>query len=174
MYETYYDRIQPMFKDVKLLYTDCDSFVLHIKDANIYKIMGENEDLFDFSDYPKEHVLYSENNKKVIGKFKDELNGNIMSKRISPRSKMYAHKIFNSTIEDKKAKGIKRCNVKNDLTFDKYYKALFNNEKTIHTFNHFKSIHHEIYTQTEVKKGLSAFDSKRFYLDAVHSIPFSK
>jgi hypothetical protein len=42
--------------------------------------MGENEDLFDFSDYPKEHVLYSEKNKRVIGKFKDELNGNIMSK----------------------------------------------------------------------------------------------
>ena len=172
MYETYYDRIQPMFKDVKLLYTDCDSFVLHIKDANIYKIMGENEDLFDFSDYPKEHVLYSEKNKKVIGKFKDELNGNIMSKRISLRSKMYAHKIFNSTSEEKKAKGIKRCNVKNDLTFDKYYKSLFNNQKTSHTFNHFKSINHEIYTQTEVKKGLSAFDSKRFYIDSIHSVPF--
>jgi hypothetical protein len=64
MYETYYEKMQTMFNEVKLLYTYCDSFVLHIKDSNIYKIMGENEDLFDFSDYPKEHVLYSEKNKE--------------------------------------------------------------------------------------------------------------
>ena len=32
MFDSYYNRIQPMFKDVKLTYIDTDSFVLHIID----------------------------------------------------------------------------------------------------------------------------------------------
>ena len=32
MFDSYYNRIQPMFKDVKLTYIDIDSFVLHIID----------------------------------------------------------------------------------------------------------------------------------------------
>jgi len=127
MYDAYYEKLQRIFKDIKLLYTDTDSFVLHIKDSNIYKTMQKNEDLFDFSDYPKDHVLYNDKNEKVVSKFKDELHGNIMTKRISLRSKMYCHKVYNSENEEKKAKGIKKCNVKNDLDFEKYYKCLFEN-----------------------------------------------
>lgn len=172
MYETYYNKIQPMFKDVKLLYSDCDSFVLHITDSNIYKIMKENNELFDFSDYPKNHILYNEDNKKVLGKFKDECNGNIMTKRVTLRSKMYAHTIFNSVKEEKKAKGIKKCNVRNELNFQKYYDCLFNQQNTTHSYKQFKSVNHELYTITTVKKGLSSFDSKRYYLDNIHSVPF--
>jgi len=50
-----------------------------------------------------------------------------MTERISLRSKIYAHKIFNSNKEDKRAKEIKKCNVKNDLTFEKYYECLSDN-----------------------------------------------
>ena len=38
-------------------------------------IIYDNIDEFDTSDYPKDHKCYSEWNKKVVGKFKDELNG---------------------------------------------------------------------------------------------------
>ena len=34
----------------------------------------------DTSDYPENHNLYSEENKKKIGKFKDELQGKIMNR----------------------------------------------------------------------------------------------
>jgi len=64
MYETYYEKLSTIFKNYQLLYTDTDSFVLKITDSNIYKTLQENEDMFDFSDYPKEHVLYREKNKK--------------------------------------------------------------------------------------------------------------
>ena len=85
---------------------------------------------------------------------------------------MYCHKTFNSDKEDKKAKGIKKCNVKNDLTFDKYYRCLFENNNTTHEYKQFKSVNHEIYTITTTKKGLSQFDSKRYYLDSIHSVPY--
>ena len=34
--------------------------------------MANDVDNYDFSNYPEDHPLYSEDNKKVIGKFKDE------------------------------------------------------------------------------------------------------
>jgi hypothetical protein len=61
-------------KSIKLLYGDTDSFVYEIKKADFYEFMKNNSDCFDTSDYPKDHPLYSDKNKKVIGKFKDELN----------------------------------------------------------------------------------------------------
>lgn len=39
--------------------------------------MGHYASLFDFSDHPMNHRLYSEDNMKVIGKFKNELNGEL-------------------------------------------------------------------------------------------------
>ena len=37
--------------------------------------MKKMKEEYDFSDYPKDHPLYDETNKKVIGKFKDECAG---------------------------------------------------------------------------------------------------
>ena len=47
---------------------------------------------FDFSDYPEDHVLHCKENKKVVGKFKDELNGNIMTELLALKPKQYAFK----------------------------------------------------------------------------------
>ena len=172
MFDSYYNRIQPMFKDVKLTYIDTDSFVLHIIDSNIYKILKENEDLFDFSNYPKEHILYSTANKKVVGKFKDECEGNIMLKRIQLKSKMYCHQVYLQQQEGKRAKGIKMCVVKKLISFEDYFNCLFHNEVTKYKYQHFKSIDHQIFTIESTKSGLTAFDSKRYYLDNIRSIPF--
>jgi len=68
MHETYYEKQSTIFKNYQLLYTDTDSLVLKITDSNIYKIMQGNEDMFEISEYPKEHVLYIEKNKKSFRK----------------------------------------------------------------------------------------------------------
>ena len=57
-----------------ILYIDTDSFILKIVCADFYEFIKKNPDYFDTSDYPKDHILYSDKNKKVTGKFKDELN----------------------------------------------------------------------------------------------------
>ena len=65
MYEFYYNHLKNKYGDrCNLLYTDTDSLLLEIKTEDVYKYMAENKDLYDFSNYPKDHFLYSEDNKK--------------------------------------------------------------------------------------------------------------
>lgn len=59
----------------KLLYIDTVSSML---ESNPYEIMLENKTEFDSSDYPKDHIRDNDENIKVVGKFKDELNESIM------------------------------------------------------------------------------------------------
>ena len=62
---------------------DTDSFVIRIKTDNFYKdISNDIDKWFDASNYDKnvDRPLQKGINKKVIGKFKDELGGRIMSK----------------------------------------------------------------------------------------------
>ena len=47
----------------------------------------------DFSDYPKSHCNYDYTNKKVLGKFKDEMNGNVITEFIALEPKMYAFQV---------------------------------------------------------------------------------
>ncbi|VVC27196.1 DNA polymerase, palm domain [Cinara cedri] len=50
---------------------------------------------------------------KIPGKFKDELNGQIMTEVVGLRSKLYTYKIFENKNQIKKAKGVKKPIVKN-------------------------------------------------------------
>ena len=78
MYEVWYDVMKPRYKDKsKLLYMDTDSFIMNIQTEDIFKDMNEIvHEWFDTSKYdqslnrPIKHGV----NKKIIAKFKDELN----------------------------------------------------------------------------------------------------
>ena len=51
-----------------------DSLLYEIGGVDIYNTIAKHQEEFDLSDYPLDHPLYNDNNKTVIGKFKDELN----------------------------------------------------------------------------------------------------
>ena len=74
MYETYYDTLQPYFGQEKLQshYLDTDGMILSMKTKDIIKDLKNLEDMFDFSNLDENHELYSNKDKKVIGKFKIE------------------------------------------------------------------------------------------------------
>jgi hypothetical protein len=76
MYQFHYGYIKATFGNrAKLLFTDTDSLCYEFQSPDIYQEIAENANLFDFSDYPPNHPLYSVQNKKVMGKMKDEMNG---------------------------------------------------------------------------------------------------
>jgi hypothetical protein len=74
--------------------------------------------------------LYSYKNKKVIGKFKDELNGIKMLEYIGLRSKMYSYRTDNST--SKKLKSIKKAALKKEMSFQDNKNCLFNQKEYFH------------------------------------------
>ena len=59
-----------------LMMTYTNSFLYEICDtkSDLYMDMRDYKYLFDTSDYPPDHFLYSDRNKKVLGNYKDEIN----------------------------------------------------------------------------------------------------
>ena len=172
MYDYHYNIIKKQYGDrSKLLFTDTDSLTYEIKTDDIYEDMQKDKELYDFSDYPKNHVLYNDENKKVIGKFKDEAGSKIITEFIGLRAKMYA--FTTDTYESKKAKGVKRAVVKNELKFSDYKKSLLGADRgTIQqkvNFNTIRSFKHELYSISQNKIGLCSFDDKRYLIDNVNT-----
>ena len=91
MYDFYYNFMKKHF-DAKLLFTDTDSLAYEIKSENFYEDFFKWKDLFDFSNYSKDSKFYDDDNKKVIGKMKDEYGGVIIDQFIGLKSKMYSIK----------------------------------------------------------------------------------
>ena len=71
MYKFYYDFIKRKYEDVKLLYTNTDSFIIEITGEDFDEIMIENKEFFDQSNFSKDSKYYCADNKKVPGKMKD-------------------------------------------------------------------------------------------------------
>ena len=75
---------------VKLCYMDTDSFVMMIETNDFFKdINNDVEKWFDTSNFDKNdnRPLLINKNKKVIGKFKDELGGKIISEFCALKAK---------------------------------------------------------------------------------------
>ena len=109
-------------------YTDTDSFVIYIKTEDFYRdIANDVERWFDTSNYDEKdkRPLPIGKNKKVIGLFKDELDGKIMIKFVAFRAKAYAYLMENGK-EHEKVKGTKKCIIKCELMFENYKDSLFN------------------------------------------------
>ena len=184
MYEYWYDYLRPMYGDkIKLCYMDTDSFIIYVETEDFYKdISNDIDKWFGTSNFSKDinRPLEKGKNEKVIGKFKDELGGLIMSEFCALRSKAYAFLIdgFNDIDYEKhdinkKAKGTKKCVIKNKITFNDYVNALFNSVKVTRSQFTFRSRFHEIYTEKINKIALSSNDDKRIQCnDKIATYPY--
>ena len=167
MYEFWYDYLKPKYQDnIKLCYMDTDSFRIQIETDDFFKDISNDVDKwFDTSKYDKNdnRPLEIGKNKKIIGKFKDELNGKIITEFIALRAKTYAYTQLNEDKieEHKKAKGTKKFVIKKHLNFELYKRALFNNETIRCAQQRIKSDHHKIYTQSVHKTALNNKDDRR-------------
>ena len=103
IYEFWYEYIKPKYKDkARLCYMDTDSFII-IKTEGFYEDTANNvEKWFDTSNSDKndKRPLPVGINKKVLGTFKDELGGKIMSEFVVIRAKTYSLLIDGYNDED--------------------------------------------------------------------------
>ena len=146
-----------------MLFTDTDSLMYELKTDDFYvDISADIKARFDTSDFPQGHEsgILTGVNKKVIGKFKDEVAGRQITHFVGLRPKMYSFKIEESKT-NKKCKGIKKNVVKKKIEFEDYVRCLFFSEKQMRTMNIIRSENHDIYSKEVNKLALSSDDDKR-------------
>ena len=173
MYGFYYDVMKRQYgENIKLVYTDTDSYVLQTFTEDIFKDWGQINQHMDFSGYDRNHPNYDASNKKVLGKFKDETDGKIITEFVSLRPKMYCFKIHIEDKVEKKAKGVPKNKVKRDLDMKDYQNALHERITTDVNFNAIRSKNHQLYSINTTKVGLTSYDNKRYWINDVESLPF--
>ena len=168
MYDFKYRHGRQIFgEDMRIAYMDTDSFIIkhNLSKEEMEQRLKEHQDLFDLSNYPVDHPLYSKESKKVVGKMKNEVAGTEIKEFCGLRPKWYA---YTTTDEKtiKKAKGIKRRIVKEELSYQDYMDIVLNPKKRIFKdLNNIESIKHHVITAKKRKLALSAFDDKLYILD---------
>ena len=173
MYSFYYDALKPTYcHKIKLVYTDTDSYVIKVETDDLYEYFKEINEYMDFSDYPAEHPNHDKSNKKVLGKFKDEMNGKTITHFIGLKLKAYCYKVYRDEKEHKKSKGVVKHKVSNQLSYKTYEETLNRNCKEEVSFNTIRSKKFQIYSINQTKYALSNYDNKRYWYSDFESLPF--
>lgn len=177
MYEWHYEKIKMWYPENEshLLVTDTDSLAYTINTEDLFQDLKNHKEHFDFSSYDKNHpasgFLFSNDNKKVIGKMKDEGEGKIIFSYVGLAPKMYSmmgEKGFNKAA----TKGVKKSLAERCLTHKKLKKSLFKQKKFICRSNHIRSKNHKLFTGNFRRVAVHCFDSKRYILDdGISSVP---
>ena len=164
MYHYHYNVFQPMFgaENIRVGGSDTDSFMYTITCHNLDQRIWENREHFDLSNYPKDHPLYCTENKKVLGKFKNELAGHVISERVNLRSKLYAFKLAQSDESELRCKGVKKVVVKKTLECDHYREVLQTQTSISREQVQLRSYNHRVFTIRSNKTALSSYDDNRY------------
>ena len=173
MYDFYYGYLKPKYGDkVRLLFTDTDSLMIEVETEDFYKdIAPDVHKWFDTSNFPTNHSsgISTGVNKMVIGMFKSEVGGKIITEFVGLRAKNYAYLCEGE--EYKKCKGIKMNVTKKDISFKDYKDCLFEDVRIRRKMNVLRSHGHDVYSEEINKIALAANDDKRVVLkDGVHTL----
>ena len=164
MYRMHYDVMLPVYgKRAKLLFTDTDSLCYELSTEDYYQDICGMMDLFDTSNFPKDHKCYSSKNCKVLGKFKEECAEVAPDQFVGLRAKMYSLKMPHD--KDKStAKGVKASYAKNHIRHRDYFRCLMEQVKTGASFYCIRSFNHQLKTVQIKKDALNPYDDKRYLL----------
>ena len=157
MYNFHYNFTIRKFK-TRLLFTDTGSLCYEIHGKNPRKKIYKYKDLFDLSNYPKSSKYICSDNKKAIGKMKDEYGGVPIIKFVRLKSKMYL--ILDENNNEKSTdKGHSAF-----IEFQEFYNTLFQKKILRHQMSGIKSKNYSLGTYKTNTKSLSCFNDKRYIL----------
>ena len=163
MYDFHYNFTTRKYGAKAKLFTDTDSLCYHIQTDDVYEDLYQDRELFDNSDYAKSSTFFFAENKKVIGKFKDEAAGVPIIEFVGLKSKMYSYKTAKKV--SKTEKGIKKNVIKSDIDHSNYLETLFHSKIMYHNMKTIRSEYHQISSYHLNKSSLSCYDDKRYILD---------
>ena len=163
MMEFWYDCLKQRYGDrIELILSDTDSFIYYVQTENAYQDLYDMKDLMDLSGYPSDSPYYDATNRKVVGKFSDEKPREIIEEVIALKPKMYS--IKTNSGHSITAKGISKSAQKR-VTHEDYRTCLEEVTTTMITQRSIRSFNDSIRTIVARKRGLSAYDDKKYLLD---------
>jgi len=153
---------------------DTDSLFCSIHNIDLYNQLHPamlRDDLLDTSNYPREHMLFTNRNKAKLGCIKDEVCGEELQEAILLKPKCYSMITFSGKANKKTAKGIQYC-VRQALRHEEYVNVFKLQNELACTVRRFQSTNHIVNTVELTKWALSATDNKRAWISANKSLPF--
>ena len=167
----WYDVLKEKYEDqIKLLLSDTDSFIYSVYTNDAYSDLYELREYMDLSGYLMNSPLQKYNNsvnKKVPGKFSDEKPEEVIKEVVALKPKMYSvlamPLLKQGLISHATAKGISKVAQKT-ITHQDYLDTLRNHRTTVVTSNAIRSFSHQLYSVQITKRGLSAYDNKKYIL----------
>ena len=192
MCDFWYSVLKPRYgNNIKLLLSDTDSFVYAVLTDDGYQDLYELRDYMDLSGYSTTSLLTpfrDVTNRKVPGKFSDEKPNEIIKEVIALKPKMYSilTKVLECNNRDPDhvcgdccfsghsvtAKGIKRSAQKT-ITHENYKTVLETSGVSMTTATVIRADKYKLYTRIITKRGLSAYDDKKYILgDGVRTLSY--
>jgi hypothetical protein len=180
MFDFHYNVIKKEFGDRALVcFTDTDSLLYRLQCEDYYDAMYCMRSRFDTSNYAKDFktksgkILFSNENAKVLGKFKDECGSDAAMEFVGLRSKMYSLLVKRDKPSKRTAKGVKRGFVEKHVRHEMYLHTLKSRKCTRAEFVAFRSRSHTVQTVNINRVCLSAYDDKRYVLaDGVNTLAY--
>ena len=120
--------------------------------------MYNYKELFDLSKFLVSSKYYCSDNKKLVGKMKDEYDGKSIVKFVDLKSKMY------SVLDENNNQKSTNKGHNAFIEFQELYNTLFKKKILTHTMREIKSKNHNLGTYETNKKTSSCFDDKRYIL----------
>ena len=173
MYDFHYNHILKKYgSNAILLFSDTDSLCYLKFIEDLHKKMFEDIEIFDTSNYPRDHFLYRIERKKGLGYFKDEMGGKIIKEFVGLRAKMYS--ILTEDENKKTAKGVKKTTINKHLRHNEYLRALKEGIRYSHNMTSIRSKDHIIYTCDLKKTTICPLDDKRYILkNGINSLAYN-
>ena len=160
MYDFYYNVLEKIYDKIKLLFTDTNNLYLEIETNDVYKDMKEPKEYYDFNEYPKDHFLYGAENQAVFGKFKDAMEGKIVTEFLGLRSKLCPLIIQDEVKQKKVANGVKKCSIDKKSIFDDHGYVLKTKQRKKKIWILLNLKKHNVNTTKVSKTCLSCFNNK--------------
>ena len=180
MMDFHYNVIETNFHNqYNFIYGDTDSLVHNIYHNDIYDWIKNNKVYFDLSDSLRDD-LKDDTNKKVLGKFKDEMHSLPIKEWIGLNPKVYSiihcHRNKDTNKDEwknkKTLKGVSKAVVKNNIQHKDYVDVISTDSVAVRDVVSIRSFNHQLYTFKQPKIALAIIYDKMCMINRNDCVPF--
>ncbi|XP_069160334.1 uncharacterized protein [Procambarus clarkii] len=173
LYDFWYNTVKAHYGDkARLLYTDTDSYLIELSCPNAFEELNKLplSQHMDFSNFPPENPYFNDSRKGQLGLLKSEVGAKIIKELIALKPKMYSI-LTQDQVQICRCKGIPTYH-QSKLTHAAFQSALELNIGQRFQSRSIRNVKGRMCTCLTTKRGLSAFDDKRYVLSPTQSLAY--